>query len=60
MSGFEMLAARTFWTTAILNLVAGVAAALIFGVVGVATVTAITITLNNALLYLIARRKIGV
>jgi O-antigen/teichoic acid export membrane protein len=60
MSGYEMLAARTFWSTAILNLVAGVIAAANFGVAGVAVVTATTIALNNALLYLFARRKIGV
>jgi O-antigen/teichoic acid export membrane protein len=60
MSGYEVLAARTFWAAAVVNLVVGVIAALIFGVIGVAAVTAVTITLNNAVLYLVARRKIRI
>jgi O-antigen/teichoic acid export membrane protein len=59
MAGYEMMAVWTFWATALLNLVGGITAALLFGVEGVAAMTAITITLNNGALYLMVRRKIG-
>jgi O-antigen/teichoic acid export membrane protein len=60
MSGHEKMTAGVLWFTAALNLVVSSAAAIAFGAVGVAAVTGATITMYHAIIYIKARRLVGI